>query len=512
MAILDELFGPNMGALSRYTDVNDPEFIARMLEGLRAQAPGPEVRTTEDVNRIIQRGPEFQTTVRTEQPPAPPPQVLPPAHRPPPVTEETVNPMERLGAILMGLGDRGQGALARLGGALTAGPAFDRGRRDENATLRALMEADPTMTMDRARTIARQPQALTAFFGPRAGPTFGVIGTDAYGTQMYGWIDPRNRTVTPVDPRQPGTGDADRDGNRDGNRDLTGQAFLDSIPDTALRAQIQGIVDGRLPYPTGQYARSPQGRRLMALINQYDPTFDATVYNARAAARRDFASGAGARNVRSLNTVFGHLDTLNSAIDGLGNFSRLPAINVPWNTIRGQFSTDFQAAYSRFSTSRQAVASELMRVFREVGASTTEIQEWQRMMETAASPVALREGVRTATELIMSRLTAMADTYNRTMGTNRTALDLLSPEHRAIYERLSGHTTGTVDAPPRSGPPGPRQEGPPPGPQGPGNTPPPTVRPPVPSGVPADAEWSPSRRQWRHGTMLFNERGQRLGR
>src|SRR5688572_25524218 len=108
MALLDELFGP-------YPDLSSPEAIESMLR--RAQVQGVEAGTPSGVPGItlapVGDGqpvtfPGAGTPPQQVATPPPSAPVVPPARRAFP--QEEVNPLERLGAILAGLGDRGQGA------------------------------------------------------------------------------------------------------------------------------------------------------------------------------------------------------------------------------------------------------------------------------------------------------------------------------------------------------------------------------------------------------------------
>ncbi len=71
---------------------------------------------------------------------------------------------------------------------------------------------------------------------------------------------------------------------------ITGPTFLKTL-DPAEATKVQAIAEGRMQLPSGYFMRSPQGHKLLSDIAQYDPTFDAVNYNARAATRKDFTAG-----------------------------------------------------------------------------------------------------------------------------------------------------------------------------------------------------------------------------
>lgn len=158
---------------------------------------------------------------------------------------------------------------------------------------------------------------------------------------------------------------------------------------------------------------------------------------ARTALQRDFATGRSANHVRSLNTVLGHLDSLDQSIAKLDNWDYFSGANRLFNSEAYlQSHPERRAALRTFDTNRQAVASELMRVFREAGASVTEVQHWRDNFNAADSPIALRAAVRAAVELVGSRMSAVNDVWNRGMGVDRPVTEVLSPAARATYERL----------------------------------------------------------------------------
>src|SRR5438093_6923708 len=55
-----------------------------------------------------------------------------------------------------------------------------------------------------------------------------------------------------------------------------GEEFISQLP-PALASQIKGIAEGRQQIG-GRQATSPAGRQLLALVNQYDPSFDMVNY------------------------------------------------------------------------------------------------------------------------------------------------------------------------------------------------------------------------------------------
>jgi len=103
-------------------------------------------------------------------------------------------------------------------------------------------------------------------------------------------------------------------------------------------------------------------------VQQYDPSYGAD----RCAVRQDFDKGKAADAMKSLNQVMGHLDALNTTIDKMGNYDFWPG---PTNTVGNWVGRNLGPAVgnknvqdnlSTFQTEKNAVAEEMMKVFRKL--------------------------------------------------------------------------------------------------------------------------------------------------
>lgn len=282
-------------------------------------------------------------------------------------------------------------------------------------------------------------------------PTFGKIGPDQFGQDQYGWIDPTTQTVKPANPTA-STG-------LPGETPLplpTGEEFLKTLPQP-IADQVKGIADGRIAFPGGFALKSPYWQRMVTLVSQYDPNFDAVNYNARNKTRSDFTSGKSAQNITAFNTAIQHLDTLYNSIDGLEN-SGFRVWNKIANPIRENADPKYAAAMQKFQTARTAVADELTRAFRGMGGNVHDIIQWEKNINSADSPEALRASISQAIELLNGRLESVADQYNRGMGTTKQPIELLSPKaQEAVRKMHEGARSKAASAPATSGSPPPGQ-------------------------------------------------------
>ena len=218
-----------------------------------------------------------------------------------------------------------------------------------------------------------------------------------------------------------------------GAPDVHGTDYLKGLPDN-IQPQVKALAEGRMSFPSGFALRSPYWQQMLQAVAQYDPSFDAVNYNARAKTRADFTSGTGAKNITSIDTSIGHLGTLLKAADGLDNY-RWPAANMLKNLYE---SATGDPRIVAFNTAKQAVATELTRVFRGTGGSVHDVEEWETNINAANSPAQLHKAIETAVDLLHSRIDAVGEQYKRGMGTSSDVLDLLTPEAKKTLAALPG--------------------------------------------------------------------------
>jgi hypothetical protein len=175
-------------------------------------------------------------------------------------------------------------------------------------------------------------------------------------------------------------------------------------------------------------------------VSQYDPTFDASNAGARVGVRKDFTSGVAARNVTAINTAIGHIGSLDELGDALKN-KDTRVLNSLFNRIATETGNP---NVNNFELARDAVAHELVRVFRSVGASQKEQEEFASRFKAAASPEQLKGAVKTSAELLQSRIDALDDQWKRGMNTDKGYPDLLSPKSKKVMDRVKtyGHHGG----------------------------------------------------------------------
>jgi hypothetical protein len=207
----------------------------------------------------------------------------------------------------------------------------------------------------------------------------------------------------------------------------TGDAFLKTL-DPARASQVKALAEGRMALPSGFAMKSPVALQLLADVAQYDSTFDLANAPSRIAARKAFTSGAQGKNITSFNTAIGHLGELAQAADDLNN-SKFPIYNRVTNAIGPEVGdTDLAARIKRFNTAKQAVVEELGRAFKGAAPDVHATRQWEGNISASDSPEAIRSSIQEAAKLLHSRIGAMQDSYNASMGTVNQPLPMLN-EH-----------------------------------------------------------------------------------
>ena len=267
----------------------------------------------------------------------------------------------------------------------------------------------------------------------------------AYNADARGFIEqpsqqyPNGRII----PLQGGT-------NTQMASDKTGTDFLGTL-EKPQADQIKALAEGRMAFPAGFALKSPYWQDMISKVSQYDPSFDAVNYNARTQTLNDFTKGPSANNVTALNTAIQHLGNLSDAYGKLGN-SDYPTYNTVSNYIGNQLGNkEVQKNYAAVSTDSTAVAHELAKVFRQSGMSEAEIKDWESKISTSAAPAQSKQVIKSAIDLMEGRLQALGARYNQGMGTTKQPYELLTPEAKKTWDKLSGGNAQQPGANPHSG-------------------------------------------------------------
>lgn len=227
---------------------------------------------------------------------------------------------------------------------------------------------------------------------------------------------------------------------------IHGNDFLKLIPQN-VASQVKALAEGRQAFPSGYALRTPYWQKMIGLVAQYDPTFDAVNYNARSKTRNDFTSGKAAQNINALNTVMGHLKKLKDAANALGNVSGFWGATTA-NSIKNSLEQSRgDPRITNFNTDRKAVVDELTRVYRQMGGSEQDIKSWEANLNASGSPEQLNGAIAQIASLLQSKINALGQQYSKGMGTTTSGLQLLNPDAQAAFKYITGSsgTSKTLD-------------------------------------------------------------------
>jgi hypothetical protein len=214
------------------------------------------------------------------------------------------------------------------------------------------------------------------------------------------------------------------------------QEFLSTLPPDRA-ALIQAIGEGRTNAPSAS-SRNKDAQIIAQQVAAAYPGFNAADAKAQQAMRVDLAKGKAGDQLKSLNTAIGHLGSLSSSLDNMGNVG-LPLITRPVNAVKNWvLNASDDPAITRATMDRQAVSDELETTFRGGRGGTLEgTRGWKESLPLNGGPSQQSAAVQEALKLLSSRVSAIGDQYSQAMGHASDGLQLLNPEAQHTLESLS---------------------------------------------------------------------------
>ncbi|MFI4971096.1 MAG: phage tail tip lysozyme [Hyphomicrobiales bacterium] len=222
-------------------------------------------------------------------------------------------------------------------------------------------------------------------------------------------------------------------------------AYLASMPG-AQGDMVKAILENRMPITANAFTRkdSPYPAAFAAAA-KLDPTIDPTVYAARQAGQREWAT-KGAESARALNQTIAHQsDALIGSMQGLGN-GGMPLANDVKNWWSEKVNGS--GAVPGFRTSAHAVVDELGKVFKQNNLSDTELRKWEDNLPSDMSPDQQRTQISTFHTLMDGAMQSLEDKRKQAIGGWAAAKQapLLSDRGRAGLQRLDDFAKGGAPA------------------------------------------------------------------
>ena len=230
---------------------------------------------------------------------------------------------------------------------------------------------------------------------------------------------------------------------------LTGEDFLKTLPPD-VQPLIKGYASGQMQIPMmrGTNTVAPQ---ILETIMKYDPSFDATNFNARNKTAVDFsAGGVTGKKFGNINTALSHAGNLEQNFGSLNN-TRFPLVNAIVNPLENALGNkNMQEHLGATKRNIEDLSGELAAAFRSTGMSEADIQRQINALSSNESPSGMKGSMQATVKDLEGKFQPQIDAYNRTMGTHKTIADFITPEARTVYDRISAGKFGQVAKQPMS--------------------------------------------------------------
>jgi hypothetical protein len=352
---------------------------------------------------------------------------------------------------LMGLGAGiASGGLMRGVPGMAAGGQMDYQRNMQQSSLAATYQSliQSGVPPAQAQAMTLNPELLKTLAPQHfAKPTFGDVGMSPTGIPIKGWIDSNTRKVTDAAGNPiGGTGTSASQGPAD-DTSLTGPAYIDAIrSDPRFGPQkadlVQGIVAGKLPYPSGMLLKTPYGQWLQGAISQADPNLNAQTYQQRQKAFNDFYGGGKDQSgVQQIRQAADHGVALIGSLDRLGNYSGGSLVNKPLNEIGNAIGTNVE--YGPAQLNVHALADELSKIWKGGGNSDAEVRAWENGFPVNGTIAQQRAAVGKAAELYEGGIKAMERKHSDSFGSIAPTLPpIIDPQAEQSIAAMKAWSNG----------------------------------------------------------------------
>ena len=201
-----------------------------------------------------------------------------------------------------------------------------------------------------------------------------------------------------------------------GNYQLTGEEFLKTLPPN-VQQTVKKVANYEVDLAKVASLRGGKGQsersRLIAMVAQYDPSYDMTQFAARNKLRSEFTSGTAAKNLVALNTAERHIQTLERLE------KELPQSDIQLiNKLQGEAMSAFGSpAITNWDNAAQKVADEVNRAFVGAGSQAQEgIKRELQALKASQSPAQRQQAIATIREMLGGRREELKGQYERGMG------------------------------------------------------------------------------------------------
>jgi hypothetical protein len=306
--------------------------------------------------------------------------------------------------------------------------------------------APPNSVPGRIAAIAPEAAQFAGFGSPADKFQVKQTGTDALGNPIYGKFNSTTGDVAALGAPAAAPGPAPSDTDAMGG--LHGADYLKTLP-PQYQGLVMGIAEGHV-LPPPATTRNGKPNPVLALVEQYDPSFDASNAQARYALRKDFESGQTSKDIVSINTDLGHLNDFATAAQTLGNGGIQPL-----NQLKNGFATTFDAngdrakTLSNLKSLQNTLADEYIRYVTGGNGGEGDREKIAALFDPDRSSTSqMLTAVNTLAEAMSRKTDALQAKWQTGMQGDPYAI--LNPQSQAILGRLRG----SASAPPITPAPG----------------------------------------------------------
>lgn len=265
-----------------------------------------------------------------------------------------------------------------------------------------------------------------------------IAGNSSY--KLHGGTPPAQSEVGTPEPANPNAPPVA------GNED-----FLKTLP-PATANLVKAYAEGRMPIPTAAALRNPSMARLMAAVQQYDPSFDAANYQARKSFLTSSTSGSIFNNVIAPSNKFlNHASSYLDAYDKLNMGGGLTSyVTNPMKL--GELKAARSGEYMSAETNLQGVKDEFAKFMGGKGQLTDLARKLESDLSITSSPAETYATIGKMKELMQGQLEPVAQ-QRKELFKQGAPGDFIQPKGQEAIARIDrGPSQPKADA--QKGPPG----------------------------------------------------------
>jgi hypothetical protein len=220
-----------------------------------------------------------------------------------------------------------------------------------------------------------------------------------------------------------------------------------------LVAQVHAINEGRQEPPGPRSlteAKSPEFA-VNALLNQYNPNFDATLYPTRLEAQKAIAPGGSLfTSISAMNTSMGHVEHLDGLYSQLHDQVVAGGLN-PINTAVNTFAaaTGHYPVINEIKQTVNAMAEEGNRIYAGNAGTQSAIDKWADSFPLNGSLADQQGALKNFSQLMGAKFETLAAQVNAAAGyPGKPPVELLTPAAKATYLKQIAPATPAASIPP----------------------------------------------------------------